>query len=268
MAGDDDAIDRLREQCSAVGFDLGSADASLVARMRLLAERSPTLDDATRMADYAGRVFRHYDGSDPAHAFTPLERQTVVLAALFSDLGKTGPKGADPAAWRLVAEAFAVENVGDDKQSIATFFRTHFPSDAAERLARFEGLGLDPSMSLREFWNLHSGWTLDVGEAAGLPREAVAAAATHHLLENVNPRALVGADDRFTQRFGDNVAFDRAEKLVIVLDKYDAARRRGGHDHAGAIAWLRERIAQNPRFRDDEELLAIVSAVETALAPT
>lgn len=262
----DESLRRLRGQCDAIGFDLDRASSSLLERMQLLAQHSGTFDDAIRLATYADRIFRHYDATKPAASFTPLERQTVVLASLFSDIGKTGPADADAEARRIIVEAFAVENVRDDTQPLETFFRAHFPADAERRLSRLAALGLDPKMSVRQFWNLHSSWTLAIAEAAGLPPEAVAAAATHHLLENVNPQAIVGEDDRFTRRFGENAAFDRAEKLVILLDKYDAVTRRGGRTHDEAIAWLREKIAKSTRFRDDETFLELLADMDAVLA--
>ena len=259
-------MELLRVQCAAIGFDLDKAKSSLVERMRLLAEHSKTFDDARRMSSYADRIFRHYERVKPAEAFDELERQTVLLACLFSDIGKTGPEDADADARRLIAEAFAIENVRDDAQPVASFLRTYFPADAEERIARFTALGLDPAMSLRQFWNLHSGWTLAIAEAAGLPLEAVAAAATHHLLDDINPHAIVGDDDRFTRRFGENAAFDRAEKLVIILDKYDALRRRGRRTHDEAIAWLRDRIAKSPRFRGDKEFIELIADANAVLS--
>lgn len=261
----DDSLRRLRGQCSAIGFDLDRASHTLVERMQLLAEHSGTFDDALRLASYAERVFHHYDATKPENAFTPIERQTVVLASLFSDLGKTGPAEADAHARRIVVEAFAVENVRDDKQPLSAFFHTHFPADADDRIARLTALGIDPAISVRQFWNLHSSWTLAIAEAAGLPPEAVAAAATHHLLEDINPQKIVGDDDRFTRRFGENAAFDRAEKLVILLDKYDAVRRRGGRSHAEAIAWLRDKLAKSSRFHDDAAFLELLTDMEAVL---
>jgi hypothetical protein len=262
---DDDPIEILRASCATVGFDLESADPSLLERVRLLAEHPGTFDDARRMVSYAERIFRHYDVTKPNEAFSALERQTVVLACLFSDIGKTGPAGASLEDARLVAEAFAVENVRDDTQHVATFLRTYFPEDAEHRLARFAVLGVEPTMSMRQFWNLHSGWTLSIVEGAGVPLEACAAAASHHLLEDVNPRAIVDDDDRFVRRFGANDTFDRPEKLVIVLDKYDAVTRRGGLTHDRAIAWVRDRIATSARFRDDEDLAVLVADVDEVL---
>jgi hypothetical protein len=262
----DDPVERLRPHCAAVGFDLGVAERSLLERMRLVAEGSKTFDDALRLADFAHRIFRHYEKTKPERAFTPEERATVVLASLFSDIGKTGPALADATARRYVVDVFAVENVKNDGQSLAAFMHTYFPSDADARLSALAALGIDRSISIREFWNLHSSWTLAILEKAGVPPEAVAAAATHHLLDDVNPDAIVGADDRFTRRFGDNASFDRAEKLVIVLDKYDAARRRGHLTHDAAVAWLEERIAKSRRFHDDAELRELVDDVKVVLA--
>jgi hypothetical protein len=262
----DDPVELLRPHCAAVGFDLGEAESSLLERMRLVADGSKTFDDALRMAGFAHRIFRHYEKTKPEKAFTSSEKSTVVLAALFSDIGKTGPAEADTAARRYVVDVFAVENVKDDRQSLDAFMHTYFPKDADTRISAFKALGIEPSISIRQFWNLHSGWTLAILEKAGVPPEAVAAAATHHLLDDVNPGAIVGEDDRFTRRFGENASFDRAEKLVIVLDKYDAARRRGRLTHEAAIAWIEERIAKSKRFHDDAELKELVADVKVVLA--
>jgi hypothetical protein len=147
------------------------------------------------------------------------------------------------------------------------FLRTYFPADAEERIRRFAALGLDPKMPLREFWNLHSTWTLEIVEAGGVPPEVIPAAAAHHLLEDVNPGPIVAVDRRFTRSFGDNATFDRAEKLIIVLDKYDALRRRGGRTHDEAIAWLRDRVANNPHFRGDVELATLIADLDAVVRP-
>jgi hypothetical protein len=255
----------LRAICAKVGFDYDRVDASICDRMRLLASNTETIADSERMAEYAFDVFRYYDETKPAEAFSDVERQTIVLGCLFSDVGKTGPKGADADDQKLIVEMFSIENVQDETQPITRFLRTYFPSDAEARIARFAGLGLDPAMSVRSFWDLHSGWTLAIATAAGLPPEAVGAAATHHMLDDVNPDAVVGPDHRFTRPFGNNTEFDRIEKLVIVLDKYDAARRRGQLTHDQAIAWLRKRVHESARFRADPELSRLIADVDAVM---
>lgn len=258
-------MDRMSALCASVGFDLESVSGSLLARMRLLDERSETVADAERTIERAWQVFRHYERTKPEQAFTELERRIVVLGCLFSDIGKTGPLHADAGGQTLIAEMFAVEGVRDDKQSVAQFLANYFANDAAERVRRFEALGLDPQLAMREFWNLHSAWTLDIAAAGNVPPEVIAAAATHHLLDNVNPGAIVAADRRFTRASGGNLSFDRAEKLIILLDKYDALRRRARFGHEQAIAWLRDRVRQNAEFRGDAELATLITDLETVL---
>lgn len=263
--GSTDPIDILRALCAAVGFDLDLAHASLLDRMRLLAERTESVTDAERMVAIANAVFDRYDAHEPDDRFSEAERRIVVLGCLFADVGKTGPREADAEERALIVDMFAVENVRDETTPVARFLEAHFPKDASDRIARFSSLGLDAMMTIREFWNQHAAWTLAVAEAARLPVECIAAAASHHLLENVNPDAIVGHDDRFTRSFGDNDTFDRAEKLVIVIDKYDALRRRGKRTHEEACVWLRKRIAMSTRFHLDPVFAKLVSDVDAAL---
>jgi len=260
-----EALERLHSICAEVGFDLRRAAPELLLRLELLAARSPTIDDGQRMVGMARALFDH--SAATAEPFTDAERRIVVLGCVLSDIGKTGPASADRDGQLLVTEMFAVEGVRDEAQPVSRFFDTYFPADAAERRRRFAALGLDPSISIREFWNLHSGWTLEILERSAVPREAIAAAATHHLLDDINPGAIVRADERFSRPFGDNVAFDRAEKSIILLDKYDALRRRGRKSHEQAIAWLRDRVQHSARFHDDQEFLALIDAVSAALRP-
>ncbi len=262
----DGVISRLGAICANVGFDLSEVDEDVRSRLLLLAERSQTVADLERMADLAFGLFRHYEQAHAHEFFGELERRTVVLGCLFSDIGKTGPKRATLREQQLIVDMFSVEAVKDVMQPVTRFLSHYFPADAAERVTRFEALGLDSSMPMRALWNLHTSWTLEIIDGAGVPPEAVAAAATHHLLDNINPETIVGTDDRFTRVFGANTCFDRAEKLVIVLDKYDALRRRGRLSHADALAWLRERVASNQRFRGDRELETLIADMDV-LAP-
>jgi hypothetical protein len=258
-------ISRLYAICAAQGLDLSMLEPRIIDRMRLLAETTETIKDCQRIVGLAERMFRYYDAHKTSHRFTPIEQKTVVIGSLFSDIGKTGPAVADAAGQRLVTEMFSIERVPNEKMQVADFLRTYFPADAAERVARFTGMGLSTEMSMREFWNMHSAWTLHIIQDGGMPPEAVAAAATHHLLENVNPDAIVAHDMRFTRYFGDNDRVDRPEKLVILLDKYDAARRRAQRTHAQAITWLRGLVKKNRHFAADREFYELIDDLDVVL---
>jgi len=259
------SFERLGTICADVGLDLERIRPSIVARMRLLAETTETVNDCERAVRIANDIFRYYDVSKPLERFTALERRIVVIGTIFSDIGKSGPAGAGPDGQQLVAEMFAVECLMDEATSVARFFELHFPADAAERARRFGALGLDTRMTMRSFWNLHSAWTLHVLQGDGVPMEAVPAAATHHILENVNPDSLVAEDGRFTKYFGKHASFERPEKLVILLDKYDAARRRGHCTHDQAIGFLRDVIARNHRFCGDHGFLELIEDLDEVM---
>lgn len=261
----DVAVARIEAIAAEVGFDVRHLAPFILERMRLLASSSETVSDGARMVDFARKVFARYDASNPDRPWSAMERRTVVLGSLFSDIGKTGPLHATEEGQRLFTEMFAVERVDDETQSVETFLCAYFPEDAARRISLFGALDLDASMSLRAFWNLHARFTLDIVEAGGVPKEAVAAAATHHFLDDINPDGVVGADGRFSRPYGENEGFDRAEKLVIVLDKYDAVRRRGACAHDDAIGWLRRWVERRERFRSDMELFALIDVVDAAL---
>lgn len=259
------AFARLRAICAVYGLELDAVGPHVLERMRLLSEATETVKDCERIVGLAQYVFQYYEEHVPQRRMTALEQKTVVIGSLFSDVGKTGPAGADAEGQRLISEMFAIERVPDEQMSVTSFFHRYFPSDETVRVRRFRALGLDPAMSMREFWNMHSAWTLHIIQDGGMPPEAVAAAATHHLLENVNPDAIVAHDGRFTRYFGGNERVDRPEKLVILLDKYDAARRRAGRDHAQAIAWLRRLVAKNAHFCSDAEFGALIDDLDLAL---
>ncbi len=263
---DAEFVARLRAICAQVGFEVGSVAPRLLERLRVLSERTQTVDDFERIAAYAEDVFRFYREHRSERGFGDVERRTIVLGCLFSDVGKTGPARADARASELIVDMFSIEGVRDDQQPVSRFFATYFPADAEDRIARFAALGLDAGMTMRQFWNLHTSWTLELISDAGIPIEAVAAAASHHLLDDVNPQSIVGADQRFTRWFGVNTTFDRAEKLVILLDKYDAVRRRGRLAHGPAIAWLRGKVARMPRFAEDPEFRTLIDDLDLALA--
>ncbi len=257
---------RLRELCQKAGLDLDRVSPWIVARMELLARSTETVSDSERCAALAEDIFRYVDKAKPSERFSLLERRTVVIGTLFSDIGKTGPAEASADGQQLVADMFSVEHVLDSSMSVTRFFETYFPADVEQRAYRFRRLGLDADMTMRDFWNLHSAWTLRILRGDGVPPEAVGAAATHHILENINPDAIMAEDGRLSRYLGENAYFDRSEKLVILLDKYDAARRRGKLTHAETIDWLRDLIAKNARFRGDSDFAALIATLDIVAA--
>ncbi len=257
-----DELSWLGALCADVGLLLPQLSPEVRQRLSLLAAHTETVTDGRRIATLARAIFDHYAAHKPERQFSALEQRIVIIGSLFADIGKTGPLNAEAPEQALIVEMFSVEGVRDDQQSVSQFFATYFPADAEERERRFTSLGLDPRMPMRAFWNLHAAWTLEIAQHSGLPEETIAAAASHHLLEDINPRQIVSDDGSFAMDFGDNLGFDRAEKLVILLDKYDALVRRGRRSHREAISWLRNLLSQHHQFRDDAEFDTLLSDLD------
>jgi len=255
----------FEELVTRAGVHVADLRPEVTSRMRLLANLTESLADCDHAAQLAQVIFAYYDTHKPQARFTELERRIVLIGSLFSDIGKTGPAGASPEAQQLITEMFSIENVPTPAMSIHDFLAHYFAADADRREQALAALGIAASRSMRWFWNCHSAWTLDIIDRDGVPVEAVAAAATHHLLENVNPGKIVAEDGHFTRDFGLNRAFDRPEKLVIVLDKYDASRRRAGRDHESTIAWLHDMLDRNLRFGGDAVFRTLVEDARLSL---
>ena len=259
--------DHLRELFEELGLDVEKMNPNIVRKLLLLNERTKTFKDEERSVHVARALFRYYEKNLSDRKFTDVEQRTVLIGTMFTDIGKTGPRNATPEQEELISDIYGVENIIDPKKvTLEGFINDNFPEDADDKLKVLEEMGVGRDITMREFYNLHPKWTLETISGDGVPPEAVAAAATHHMLEGINPEEIVGKDGRFTKYFGDNVSFDRAEKLIILLDKYDAYRRRGKKSHKEAIELVRDKIKSNPNFADDREFEELVDNLDAMLS--
>ena len=161
-----------------------------------------------------------------------------------------------------------MENIIDsNKVTLEQFVKEYFPEDVEKKLTVIETIEkITRDMTMREFYNLHSEWTLGIISGDGVPPEAIAAAAVHHALEGVNPQNIIGQDGRFTKYFGNNISFSRDDKLIIILDKYDAARRRGKMNHNQAIEFVRNKINSNEQFTGDTEFNELLNNLDAMIS--
>lgn len=261
--------DHMKELFEELGLDVEKMNPNILRKLTLLNDKTETFKDEERSVHIARALFRHYENRLPHERFTGQEQRTVLIGTMFTDIGKTGPRNATPEQEELILSIFNVESRKHgqaDVLSVEEYIKDHFPDAYTDKIEGLRAMGLDTNMTMRQFWNMHSQWTLEIISGDGLPPEAVAAAATHHMLEGVNPQEIVGKDGRFTKYFGDNVYFDRAEKLIIILDKYDAARRRGQMSHDKAVEFVRNKIKTNPNFAEDKEFEGLLINLDAMLS--
>ncbi|MDP3793064.1 MAG: hypothetical protein Q8Q89_05055 [bacterium] len=83
--------------------------------------------------------------------------------------------------------------------------------------------------------------------------------------EQGNYKTLV-MNGEFKLRFGENRRFDRPEKLVPLLDKYQARLTRlENQTHQDAIEFLIKFLNKNERFKNDQEFVELIEDLNQAL---
>lgn len=260
--------DRMNELFLELGIDVENIHPNILRKLRLLNKETHTFRDEERAIHIAQALFRYYELNFPDQKFTDQEKKTVLVGTLFTDIGKTGPRNATPEQEKVILSIYNVENVfKPEETTLLQFMQKYFPKDAEHRLATIETIEkVSRNMTMREFYNLHPEWTLEIISGDGVPLEAVGAAAAHHALEGVNPQYIIDKDSRFTKYFGDNISFSRDDKLIIILDKYDAARRRGKMTHAQAIEFVRNKIKSNEQFSSDSEFEELLDNLDMMIS--
>lgn len=269
LASEEKEKDRIAELFIELGISTEEIHPNILRKLKLLNERTQTFKDEEKAIHIAQELFRYYEENYPDKKFTDQEKKTVLVGTLFTDIGKTGPRDATSEQEEIILDIYSIENIDKPPEEITLlqFMNNNFPGDAEKRLETIETIEkISRNMTMREFYNLHPEWTLDIVSGDGVPPEAIGAAAAHHALEGVNPKNIINKDGRFTKYFGGNVSFSRDDKLIIILDKYDAARRRSKMTHAQAIEFVRKKIKSNEQFAGDEEFEELVNNLDAMIS--
>lgn len=165
---------------------------------------------------------------------------------MFTDLGKSGPLEATEPQAQLIADMYAEDALlkpSPTEWTVRRFLEMYMMGkypDVTETLKTLEEIGVSEDMSMRDFYNLHAGWSYDlIRNETAIPEEAKVMAALHHILEGVNPENLVDltSDTFMIPSLGRSV--DQRELWVLLFDKYQARSCRGGVTEEQAIEWLR-----------------------------
>ncbi len=239
-----------------------------------LAETGEHFEDALSMT-------RMIDALWPKLDFRGISREKLMVTMLLHDVGKSGPNESSPRLRTAVKALFSPpdkpfdpfrrENAVTTPKSVQDFItetRLAHPNDISDALR--EELGIDPTQkSILEFWRDHIDWTYDIlmHHRSGIVDEDVARiASSHHILEGRNP-ARIPVDQKQDER---NPFAEKTYPLLVILDKYQAFRDRGGADHTKAINAVRTIIERNkacdPGTTDEYlRILGILEASEDVL---
>lgn len=264
------SVAKVEEILKSVNINPSSLSPELKSRLVLLDRYTPTIDDEHQAISYALKVFDQAEKS--GHPYSDAEKRVVMIGTLFTDIGKSGRKDATIQQSELIVSMYSKENIPieDTQGSVQNFLTKYFSEEnPKEKIALFQSLKLVSNMTMRDFYNLHTQWTFDILDASDLPKEIVPVASCHHRLRGDNPRNILNDDDSYIRTFGSRTRYGRSEKLVGLLDQYDAFRRRSGLIHKETILKLQELVsgAVNGRYTNDMEFQEIIKDIDASLNP-
>ncbi|MFA5778125.1 MAG: hypothetical protein WC870_01380 [Candidatus Paceibacterota bacterium] len=174
------------------------------------------------------------------------------LAALIHDIGKSGPAGATSEQQLAVTRLYAVESMGIGEKSIENMVQEKF-EDADQMISSLKGCGIDVSVSMRTFWDMHITWGYEIlkEHKEELPLEAITIAGMHHAYKGLNSRIYNPLIDGIPEvEIPSTDMMERASLLgileeyllVVVFDNYEAFVHRGGLKPKDAIEGVRSKI--------------------------
>ncbi|MEN9341824.1 MAG: hypothetical protein RIQ54_80 [Candidatus Parcubacteria bacterium] len=262
-----------RESVVAFFRELGIEDHELhetiIERLALIETRYRRFNDDSRMICRGLRnLFDYITHTSPQQlSISETEINKTVLAGFIHDIGKSGPATVGPEHQAMVVDIYGIEGVRDGTASISSVLREHRPEDADRFLSLLSELGITEHTTMREFWNLHGVWTHDILEqyqCAGIDRETRIIAGSHHIAEGINPYHVtdstiplgaieIGALEQYLDVI--------EERALIIIDKYQASRRRSETSHETAMTVVRSIIEK--KFDHDPIMQFILSAIDT-----
>jgi hypothetical protein len=181
----------------------------------------------------------------------------MSIAAYLHDIGKSGPFDASQESQKAIVKLYAVENVADPDQTIAKTVRMNFSSEEATSILEHLGsCGIRSTDSMRAFWDRHGYWTHDILEAdsEGIPIRARVVAGSHHMDRDIDPYRLSS----------DDYVAVLENKILMAVDKYQAAVARGRKTHGEAIDVITRILS--PKYGNDvvmNSVLKVLDAVGT-----
>lgn len=241
----------------------------VIGRLVLLEQKSEFNEDARQIERGVTNVLNlflaRYAGRYPELRLTAERKNFGRTAAILHDIGKSGPAEATSREQEAVVKLFAIEGINKPERSVGEIVAENFSEGEAEDLLRaLAACSIDAKMTMTRFWNHHANWTHDILEKypAGLNKHIRLIAGSHHIDNEIDPYGTPGRGALKTAEIiktqGDEID-DLEERVLIVVDRYQAAIRRSRLNHREAINWLRKNLA---KYKKDDLLKLIIDAVD------
>lgn len=217
---------------------------AVIDHLVVLEEHSRFNNDSRMIREGFGNVIAAIEERNKeAFHLTPKQKEEGVLAAFVHDIGKSS-SSEDPACRLAVVKLFSIYTPSEN-QTVLQTIRVSLPDEAEEMISNLAKVGVTPDMTMRTFWDKHAFWTREILDRFPdvFSERTRIIAASHHIDREIDPCGIgenaippesraIGALEYYIDIL--------QERLLMVVDQYQAQIARGGSNHEKAMEYLRK----------------------------
>jgi hypothetical protein len=261
-----ESVEEIRKRIESEMHELGLEDCpeDIVERFVLIEEHSKFNQDSRMIREGFSNVMDAINSKYAEEAkMTEKHKKEGELAAYLHDIGKSSSSEESQNQIAII-KLFSAESIRDENQMVSEAVSSTYPEEKDEMMSQLKEAGVDGSLTMREFWNMHAGWTREILDRHSdvLSERVRLIAASHHIDRGINPyhveEGLIPDESKIIGSLEYYADF-LEERALMALDKYQAAIFRGGASHDSAMEYLRNAFQ---RYQKDPVMKMVIETID------
>jgi hypothetical protein len=260
----DAILNRIKDELLELG--VAECPKEITDRLVIIEENSKFNNDSRMVCEGFENVLNAIEISLGSKSHLTSEQKLEgELAAFLHDIGKSGAAEADASGQIAVIRLFSEEGLRDQNQTVFDAVRNCFPDEYDNVIKNLAKSGVNGGMTMRQFYDKHAEWTHDILEKfqESVPERARVVAGSHHIDRGINPyhlseeevpaeSLLIGALEHYVDIL--------EEKILMVVDKYQASISRSNSPHERAMEFIRKIFSE--KYAGDPIMNLIINTID------